>query len=128
MENFLLDADEEKLDEMTKDAVCANDEREEELGEEIDRRLGCFRSHPLGKFFLPKEVVAVKIKFPYRSDFSVEINGSLTVSLTSSPLERLLKRLYENLSKRLYFTFAYAPAAIGTGFPQAQLLPLPSVI
>ena len=58
-------------------------------------------------------------------DFTAEINGSLTgKALTNSLVEWLI---YGDFSKQLYYTFAYASAAIGIGIPSmhAQLLPCP---
>ena len=47
------------------------------------------------------------------NDFTATLHGSLIVkSLTNSPVERLLKRLYSYFSKQLYYTFAPESAAI----------------
>ena len=53
-----------------------------------------------------------------RATFQQLCNGSLMVkSLTNSSVERILKRLYGNFSKWLYFIFACTSAAIGIGIP-----------
>ena len=60
------------------------------------------------------------------SGATLQFNASLTVMLTNSPVEQVLKRLYSDFSKQNYFTFAYMSTAIGIGIPlnvRMQLLP-----
>ena len=60
----------------------------------------------------------VHIEERLQNDFTATLHGSLTLkSLTNSPMQCLLKRLFSDFSKRLYYTFAYASAAIGIGIP-----------
>ena len=69
---------------------------------------------------IAKHTVAVKIKFPQRSDFTAEINGSVK-SLTNSPVEQILKRLF----KMTILILRTHPQQLEMGFPSmhAQLLP-----